>query len=46
MWSVGSFLKVQQSWQTKHTHHPLDDAKGNGEALLHLIQEFDLKIKL
>lgn len=32
--------------QTKHTHHPVDDAKGNAEALLEMIQQFDLKITL
>jgi DNA polymerase III epsilon subunit-like protein len=29
---------------TKHTHHPVDDAKGNAEALLTLIREFRLDI--
>ena len=32
--------------QTPHTHHPVDDAKGNAEALLALKAEFDLKIQL
>lgn len=32
--------------QTKHTHHPVDDAKGNAEAFLEMIKQFDLKIKL
>jgi hypothetical protein len=31
--------------KTKHTHHPVDDAKGNAEALLRLKTEFGLKIK-
>lgn len=31
--------------QTKHTHHPVDDAKGNAEALL-AMQKMGLKIKL
>lgn len=31
--------------KTKHTHHPVDDAKGNAEAVLYLInQGFKLKI--
>jgi DNA polymerase III epsilon subunit-like protein len=30
---------------TKHTHHPVDDAKGNAEALLEM-QKMGLKIKL
>lgn len=32
--------------KTKHTHHPVDDAKGNAEALLVLKQKYELKIKL
>jgi hypothetical protein len=32
--------------KTKHTHHPVDDAKGNAEALLTLKNEYDLKIRL
>jgi len=31
---------------TKHTHDPLDDAIGNAEALLSMIKQYDLKIKL
>lgn len=30
--------------KTKHTHHPVDDARGNAEALLAMAQQFDLKI--
>jgi len=32
--------------KTKHSHHPVDDAKGNAEALLRLKAEFGLKIRL
>jgi len=32
--------------KTKHTHHPVDDAKGNAEALLTMKNEMDLEIKL
>jgi DNA polymerase III epsilon subunit-like protein len=32
--------------QTKHTHHPVDDARGNAEALLAMAKKFDLKIRL
>jgi hypothetical protein len=32
--------------KTRHTHHPVDDAKGNAEALLTLKHEFQLKIRL
>ena len=32
--------------KTKHTHHPVDDARGNAEALLHMQQNLKLKIIL
>jgi len=32
--------------KTKHTHHPVDDAKGNAEALLELINRYGLKLNL
>lgn len=32
--------------KTKHTHHPVDDAKGNAEALLTMKDEMGLKIRL
>ena len=32
--------------KTAHTHHPVDDAKGNAEALLALKDDFALKIRL
>jgi hypothetical protein len=31
--------------KTKHTHHPVDDAKGNAEALLYMKEEMGLNIK-
>ena len=31
--------------KTKHTHHPVDDAKGNAEALVSFRNELGLKIK-
>jgi DNA polymerase III epsilon subunit-like protein len=31
---------------TAHTHHPVGDAMGNAEAMLAMIRQFDLKIKL
>ncbi len=31
---------------TKHTHHPVDDAKGNAEALLTMKKEMNLSISL
>jgi hypothetical protein len=30
--------------KTAHTHHPVDDAKGNAEALLEIIREYGLKV--
>ena len=32
--------------KTRHTHHPVDDAVGNAEALLHMKAEMGLKIGL
>jgi DNA polymerase III epsilon subunit-like protein len=32
--------------RSKHTHHPVDDARGNAEALLHLHDAMGLKIDL
>jgi hypothetical protein len=32
--------------RTKHSHHPVDDAMGNAEALLHMRDEMGLKIEL
>ena len=40
-----TFKNFKHLRKTKHTHHPVDDAKGNAEALLLLKQEFGLKIK-
>ena len=31
--------------KTRHTHHPVDDARGNAEALLQLKERFGLKIQ-
>jgi hypothetical protein len=31
--------------KTKHTHDPLDDARGNAEAMLHMIDKLDLALK-
>jgi DNA polymerase III epsilon subunit-like protein len=32
--------------KTKHTHHPVDDARGNAEALLRIKEEHGLRIRL
>ena len=31
--------------KTKHTHNPVDDAMGNAEAFLHMVEKMGLKIK-
>jgi hypothetical protein len=41
-----AFKSFKYLRQTKHTHHPVDDAKGNAEALLTLKSKYELKIKL
>jgi hypothetical protein len=40
-----TFQNFKHLRKTKHTHHPVDDAKGNAEALLTLKKEHGLKIK-
>ena len=41
-----TFVNFKHLRKTKHTHHPVDDAKGNAEALLHMKTEMGLKISL
>jgi len=31
--------------KTRHTHHPVDDARGNAEALLEIIQQYELRVR-
>ncbi len=38
------FAKWRHLRKTKHTHHPVDDAKGNAEALLAMQSKFNLKL--
>jgi hypothetical protein len=40
------FTNFKHLRTTKHTHHPVDDAMGNAEAMLAMIRQFGLKIKL
>ena len=40
------FTNFKHLRKTKHTHHPVDDAKGNAEALLYMKNEIGLKISL
>ena len=51
--NIGSLYKVlvgdvfknfKHLRKTSHTHHPVDDAKGNAEALLYMQNEMGLKI--
>lgn len=39
------FKSFKHLRQTRHTHHPLDDARGNAEALLTMKDSYDLKIR-
>ena len=41
-----TFKNFKHLRETKHTHHPVDDAVGNAEALLKIKQEHGLKIRL
>ena len=40
------FVNFKHLRRTLHTHDPVDDAKGNAEALLHMKEELGLKISL
>ncbi|WP_245939793.1 exonuclease domain-containing protein [Stenomitos frigidus] len=41
-----TFVNFKHLRKTEHTHNALDDACGNAEALLHLKEDFGLKISL
>lgn len=41
-----AFQSFKHLRETKHTHHPVDDARGNAEALLKMKEEFGLKMRL
>jgi hypothetical protein len=41
-----TFASFKHLRKTKHTHHPVDDAMGNAEALLRIQEKFGLKIRL
>ena len=41
-----TFQNFKHLRKTTHTHHPVEDAKGNAEALLSIKAEYGLKIKL
>ena len=38
-----TFKNFKHLRKTKHTHDPVDDARGNAEAFLEIIKKFDLK---
>lgn len=40
------FQNFKHLRRTRHTHHPVDDARGNAEALLTMKREMGLKIRL
>lgn len=39
-----TFVNFKHLRKTKHTHHPVDDARGNAEALLTMKEQMGLKI--
>ena len=41
-----SFKNFKHLRRTKHTHNPVDDATGNAEAFLHMVDKMDYKVKL
>jgi hypothetical protein len=41
-----TFVTFKHLRKTKHSHHPVDDARGNAEALLHMKKQRWLKIAL
>jgi len=41
-----AYAKWKHLRKTSHTHHPVDDAKGNAEALLHMREKMGFKIDL
>ncbi|MDB4929222.1 MAG: Glycerol-3-phosphate transporter, permease protein UgpE [Myxococcaceae bacterium] len=41
-----TFVSFKHLRRTAHTHHPVDDARGNAEALLRMKSELGLKISL
>ncbi len=41
-----AFASFKHLRKTTHTHHPVDDAKGNAEALLAIARDLGLKIAL
>jgi hypothetical protein len=40
------FTNFKHLRKTRHTHHPVDDARGNAEALLQIVEKYGLKISL
>jgi len=41
-----TFANFKHLRKTEHTHHPVDDARGNAEALLQMKEELGLRISL
>jgi hypothetical protein len=40
------FVNFKHLRKTKHTHNPVDDARGNAEAMLEIKEKYDLRISL
>ena len=45
-WWGGASKNCNYLRKTKHTHNSVDDAKGNAEAFLEMIKQYDLKVQL
>ena len=41
-----TFQNFKHLRKTKHDHHPVNDSRGNVEALLHIKKEYELRMKL
>ena len=41
-----TFRNFKHLRKTQHTHHPVDDARGNAEALLAMIEQYELRVRL
>ena len=44
LWDM--FKNFKHLRKTRHSHDPVDDARGNAEALLEMKEQYDLKIRL
>lgn len=40
-----TFANFKHLRDTKHTHNPVDDAKGNAEAMMKIVEKYEIKAK-